>query len=547
MAYRLLYSILRIGSKLNRMRFHPVFILIVTTLATWGTQVPAANCQHTIEMGQDDVVIPPSETGSSSSNIDSETADEVPFQGVAYGDYVPSPNTQRLSTEEVQTVQVAEKLVKDVQIRFVNKKGQPVNDKGQPIQGRTRKNFIIGELRLKPGQVFREELLQTDLRRLRRLESFDDVKVSLTEDPTGVVIVYDIQERRFPSVSVGAGNNEDIGLYGKVGYLDANIGGLNDRLGVGVQFSKKDVQFDGQFTSPYRRGEPNRLGYSVRAFRTRDLSRTFTDRVKLPNGSRAREGRFGGGAAVLRSFGDWDGALGLNYTRISLRDGNYNVARVDRLGNPLSVSGTGIDDLFTVSFAISRDRRDRRSNPTQGYILSLSTAQALPIGLGKISSNRLLANYIQYVPVTLIGQGRATDLPEMVAFNLQAGTTLGTFPPADAFDLGGVNSVRGYDTGKVASGRSYGLASVEYRFPLLQYRRGIVRALGGVLFADFASDFGTGKTVLGEPGVVRRKPGSGFGYGVGLRLNTPLGLFRGDLGISNRGEVRFELTTGQRF
>lgn len=56
----------------------------------------------------------------------------------------------------------------------------------------------------------------------------------------------------------------------------------------------------------------------------------------------------------------------------------------------------------------------------------------------------------------------------MLAINLQIGTTIGDFPPADAFNIGGIDSVRGYGYGKVASGRSYGLASVEYRFPIFQ-------------------------------------------------------------------------------
>jgi outer membrane protein assembly factor BamA len=128
----------------------------------------------------------------------------------------------------------------------------------------------------------------------------------------------------------------------------------------------------------------------------------------------------------------------------------------------------------------------------------------------------------------------------MLAINLQIGTTIGNFPPADAFNIGGLDSVRGYGYGKVASGRSYGLASIEYRFPLFQ-------SIGGVLFTDLASDFGSSETVLGEPGVLRDKPGSGFGYGLGLRVNSSFGLIRGDLGISDQGEVRFEVTTGQRF
>ncbi|MDF5713666.1 MAG: BamA/TamA family outer membrane protein [Rhizonema sp. NSF051] len=447
---------------------------------------------------------------------------------------------ERLKQKNVQIVEVAQKVVKDIQIVFINGKGKSVDDKGQPIQGRTQKSFIVGNLRLKSGQVFREDLLQKDLERLRRLRSFDRVNYSKDEDAIGVKITYYIKESHTPSPNFGAGNSGDIGLYGQVGYDDVNVSGLNDQLDTSFQVSGKDFQFDTQFKSPYRYGEPNRLGYSIRAFRSRDLSRTFNDDIRLSNGSRAREGRFGGSVALLKSFDDWDTALGLNYTRISLRDGNYNVVRRDTLGSPLSVSGTGIDDLVTVSLGITRDERDRRDNPTKGSLLSLTTEQSIPIGLGKILSNRLRANYILYLPVTWIGHGRLTKNPEMLAFNLQAGTNTGDFPPANAFDLGGENTVRGYGGGRVASGRSYILSSVEYRFPILQ-------TVGGVLFADFGSDLRSDKTVLGEPGVLRNKPGSGFGLGAGLRVHSPFGLLRGDLAINDQGEVSFILTTGQKF
>ncbi|MFN6570685.1 BamA/TamA family outer membrane protein [Dendronalium sp. ChiSLP03b] len=478
------------------------------------------------------------------ADFQASTQDEASGVGswgyAKYGDYIRPTAVEIPTVENTQTVDFSQRIIKDIQILFINDKGKSVDDKGQPIEARTQKKFIIGLLKLQSGQVFREDALQKDLQRLRRLESFDEVKGFFEEDASGVNIIYEIKERRFPSLSFGGGTSEDIGLYAKVGYEDANISGLNDRLSINLQLGGKGIEYNTQFTSPYRPGEPDRLGYSIKAFRTRDLSQTFNEDIKLANGDRVREGRFGGSVAVLGALDDWDTALGLNYTRISLRDRDYNVARVDRLGNPLSVSGTGIDDLFTVSFAISKDERDRRQNPTQGSIITLSTEQTIPIGLGNIFSNRVQGNYIQYVPVSLIGKEQSSDNPEMLAINLQLGTTIGEFPPADAFEIGGLNSVRGYGSGKVASGRNYGLASVEYRFPIRQW-------LGGVIFTDFASDFGSGKTVLGEPGELRGKPGSGFGYGVGVRAKSPLGLIRGDLGISDRGEVRFEVTTGQRF
>ncbi len=503
------------------MRIQIAVVAIAVMLISGENPEALANSQSSTEDGAGNILLP-------------EPTFNIEGGYVKYGDYIGSTPVDK------QSVEFSQRIVKDIQIRFTNDKDQLLDDQGQPIKGRTQKSFIISLLKLKPGQVFREDLLEADLQRLRRLESFNEVNVYREEDPQSVNIIYEIKERSFPSLILGGGSNEDVGLFGRVGYKDANISGLNDQLDTTLQISGKDVQFNGQFTSRYRPEEPNRLGYSVRGFRSRNISGTFNDDIRLSNGDKVREGRFGGSVGVLQSFDEWDTAISFNYTRISLRDREYDVAQVDRLGSPLSVSGTGIDDLFTLSFAVSRDQRDRRDNPTQGSILTLSTEQAIPIGLGNISSNRLQGDYIQYLPVSWIGNGRPTDNPEMIAINLQIGTTIGNFPPADAFNIGGLDSVRGYGYGKVASGRSYGLASLEYRFPILQ-------SIGGVLFTDLASDFGSSETVLGEPGVLRDKPGSGFGYGLGLRVNSSFGLIRGDLGISDQGEVRFEVTTGQRF
>ncbi|MBD2362766.1 BamA/TamA family outer membrane protein [Anabaena minutissima FACHB-250] len=455
----------------------------------------------------------------------------VEINGYAkYGGYVEVP----------KTIEFSQRIVRDIQIRFIDERGRSVDEQGKPIRGRTQRDFLLGILKLKPGEVFREDVLEADLQRLRTLEPVDFVRAFPQENSLGVSIVYDIKERRFPTWNFGAGSNSDIGLYGQVRYRDANISGVNDQLNTTVQVSGKDVQYSSQFISPYRTAEPERFGYSLKVFRDRKLSPVFDDDIRLANGDRIREGRFGGSLTLLRSSEDWDTALGFNYTRISLRNQDYDVVPEDELGNQLSVSGKGIDDLFTVSFSVNRDQRDRRNNPRQGSILTLSTAQAIPIGLGNISSNRLQGNYIQYLPVNWLGNDKFSDTPEMIAVNFQLGTILGDFPPADAFNLGGANSVRGYGYGELASGRSYGLASLEYRFPIIEY-------IGGVVFTDFASDFGSGKTVIGEPGVVRDKPGSGFGYGLGVRLSSPFGILRGDLGVSDQGEVRLEFTTGQKF
>jgi outer membrane protein insertion porin family len=231
-------------------------------------------------------------------------------------------------------------------------------------------------------------------------------------------------------------------------------------------------------------------------------------------------------------------SLGAQYQRVTTRDANGDrILTNDSLGNPLSFSGTGTDDLFTVQLGLSQDSRNSIIEPTAGSLWRLGLDQSVPIGSGKINFTRLRGSYTYYVPASLINLSPG---PQALVFNLQGGTTMGDLPPYEAFVLGGTSSVRGYEEGDVGSARSYVRASAEYRFPLWNI-------LGGAFFIDAASDLGTSNTVLGQPGVVRNKPGSGLGYGLGLRLNSPLGPIRIDYGFNDRNENRIQFGIGDQF
>ncbi len=71
--------------------------------------------------------------------------------------------------------------------------------------------------------------------------------------------------------------------------------------------------------------------------------------------------------------------------------------------------------------------------------------------------------------------------------------------------------------------------------------------LGAAIFADYATDLGSGDAVPGDPAGVRRKPGNGFGYGIGVRIQSPLGPIRVDYGLNDRGENRIHFGIGERF
>ncbi|MFW9262460.1 BamA/TamA family outer membrane protein [Nostoc sp. CALU 546] len=440
------------------------------------------------------------------------------------------------NSQGILTVNVAEGLVSDIKFRFVNDEGKTIDSQGNPVAGRTKPDFLQQQLKLKSGQIFQENVVKQDIQQLYRTGLFESVNVALEGDATKLDLVYQLKETGARGVNLGGSYNADQGLVGTISYQDQNVGGINDTLGVNLAVSSRDLQFNSKFISPYRTTNPDRLGYTVNGFRNQELSETFDDKITLANGDKVREGQIGGGVSLQRPLDDWNTSLGLNYTRTSIRDRQGNITPNDAQGNPLSASGTGVDDLTTVSFTATKDQRNNPLNPTQGSILSLSTEQSVPIGEGNISLNRLKANYSQYLPVQLFNSKQ----PQVFAVNVQAGTVIGNLPPYESFNLGGSNSVRGYDSGEVGSGRSYVLASAEYRFPVLPI-------VGGVLFADFASDLGSGDTVLGDPAGVRDKQGYGFGYGAGVRLDSPLGLIRADYGINDQGESKVHLGIGQRF
>ena len=438
-------------------------------------------------------------------------------------------------------VTVVEGDVSDIKIRFIDETGRSQDDKGNAIKGRTQESLIRQSIQLKKGSSFKESDAQDDLNRLFKTGLFQGGRVTLEGDVRNATVVYNLAELPLRRTDIGGGYSSDVGLNASVSYRDFNFGGLGQQLGGSVIVGSKDFQFDGRFANPYRETQPNVWGYSVQGLRNRGLSRVFDGDVKLNSGNEVREGRFGGGVNFNKPIApDLNATVGLGYTRVSARDANGDLVQLDSAGKPLSLSGTGLDDLYTVTAGISRDKRDNVLDPKSGSLLSLSSEQYVPIGVGNVFANRVSANYSQYVPVNLFGS-KNPKTKDILAFNVQGGTTIGDLPPSQAYLLGGVNSVRGFEQGKVGIGKSYALASAEYRFPILN------ETIGGTLFADYGTDLGSSSGVIGNPGLQRNRSGSGFGYGAGLRVNSPLGLLRADLGFNDRGENRIQFGVGQKF
>lgn len=451
----------------------------------------------------------------------------------------------QVSDDGVATLIVAEGVIESIEVRYIDEDGNSVDEDGEPIDGRTRPFIVTREFETQPGDVFQQDRIQQDLQRVFGLGIFDDVRLSLDpgdEDPRKVKVVVNVDEGNTGSVGAAVGFNLSGDIFGSISYQQDNLGGNNQTLRTELQLSERELLFDVSFTDPWIAGDPNRTSYTVNGFNRRSISLIFdggdTD-IDLPNGDTPRINRLGGGVTFGRPLDDgWSGSIGLEYQRVSIRDGDGDLSPEDELGNDLSFSGDGRDDLLSVPVNFVWDQRNDSLVPTSGSLLRLGTEQTIPVGQGTIFFNRLRASYSRYLPVNFLSFGEG---PQTIALNLQGGTVIGDLPPYEAFSLGGTNSVRGFDEGELGSGRSFVQATAEYRFPLF------TSFLGGALFVDYGTDLGSGDNVPGDPALIRDKPGDGFGYGAGIRVQTPLGALRLDYGFGDGGDGRIHFGIGERF
>lgn len=462
-------------------------------------------------------------------------------QGYVLAQVVAAP---QVSPDGVVTLEVAEGVIESIEVRYINDIGQSVDDEGNPVRGRTRPFIITREFETEPGEVFNQARIEQDFQRVFGLGIFEDVVPGLEpaeDDPRKVKLIVNVSERNTGSVAAGLGFNFTGDLFGTVSFRQDNFGGNNQKFSAEAQLSTRDILFDLSFTDPWIAGDPFRTSYTATAFARSANNLNFEDGpnpINLANGDQVRIRRLGTGITFSRPLDNgWTVAVGTLFQNVSARDQGGRVNSVDAAGNPLTASSGGVDDLWTFPISATLDRRNDSFNPTSGSILRLNTEQSVPLGRGSIFMNRLRGSYSYYIPLSLLNFAEG---PQALALNFQAGTIVGEVPPYEAFSLGGTNSIRGYDEGEVGSGRSYAQFTAEYRFPLFSF-------LGGALFLDVGSDLGSGNAVPGAPGPSRGKPGSGFGYGAGVRVSTPLGPLRVDYGFNNQGEGRIHFGFGERF
>ena len=458
-----------------------------------------------------------------------------------------------------QAVPVGDReVIADIVVRFVD-------EDGNLTTGKTNPDVITREFSLQPGDVYDRELAEEGLQGVLDLQIIDRANLSLepVADNRAVMAIAVRESSSFfygfgltlppPTAlqgpvrpnTVNALSNSATGIAGGVRVGLRNLGGNNQQVSLGVEGGAEKFGFDVGYRRFFRRDR----GIGINLFNRRGVEPEFDEGERdldLENNSDPWVHRLGVGIEYFQPIGkDFPGAIGISYQRVSVRDGAFSddIAARDELGNRLVVSDDGQDDLLTLNFAAFLDRRNDPENPTDGYQLKFGGDLYFPVGEANIVANRLAANYTRYIPFSLFGFSKGA---KTLVFNLQGGTILGDAIPYDAFILGG--SVRGYGTGEIGTGRSFIQATTEYRYPIFGFNAFNQDIdVGGTLFVDYATDLGSADAVIGQPAVVRDKPGDGLGYGFGLRTLTPIGAVRTEFAFNDEGDTEFIFSVGDRF
>jgi len=385
------------------------------------------------------------------------------------------------------------------------------------ITGNTHtKTYVIQRyVHTKPGEVYNARKVQTDVARLSQHGWFESVRTDaeVGEQPGKVILIFVIVEKQRTGQAVVGGAYTSVqGIIGFVDLSKTNLKGTGQSLSLRGEFGGVR-SYELGYRNPWIMSPETRLNLGI--YDRFILRQAF---VTAPDGSRRdilyRERRTGGNVLFGRPVSDHTTYyLGVRRDDVSLSD----VAAADQ---PF-LTGVAFRPSKVRSLSLSSvtDTRDNPSNPVGGAFHQFATEFAGVFGGSKF--NKYTTDNRRYFRV-----GTRTGLPKVFAVRLIGGMVSGSAPYLEQFLIGGPDSLRGYRVDRFA-GSHMVVLNAEYRFPL-------TKNLVGVGFVDAGDAWGG--AIGSDPFFQSDKTFKiRLGYGVGVRVQTPVGPLRLDLGFSSEG------------
>lgn len=388
-----------------------------------------------------------------------------------------------LSTETLE-----QKIIKDIRITGIR---------------HTQEYIITRELISKVGQVYKEENIKEDYRRLDRLGIFSEVIIHPKEEEDGFIINIEIKETFpfMPSVIVKFSDEDGIQYGG--GFKSVNFKGRAIYLS-GLLLLGQAKQVIYKIRNPWISG--NHLSYNIEYFH-RNRQNALFDFKEI-----ADEVYF-----TLSSYLGKNGRIGGRFL--------FQGIESDIPGQTLS--DDNIDNVPMFGFFLGYDSRDFWSNPHTGWWNEIEVLKSIGL-IGDSDFWRLTLDIRRFIP---IANHHTLVLSSLTS--LTSGTVGEDVAAWQQFGVGGTNSIRGWELAS-RTGKNQFINTIEYRYNVLEPKA--VKLFGltmsaGVQIAAF-TDFGHAWNYKNEFKF------SNFiaGYGVGMRLLIPFsGIARLDVAWGQPG------------
>ena len=455
-------------------------------------------------------------------------------------------------------------------------------DKIEISGNKKTKDYIIRNvLKVKPGTVYNEQQLATDLKKLYTQGYFQDIRRSLAPseaNPDKFALKIEVDEKRTGSVGLGGGVDSVAGPFGSMSFSDSNFRGKGQVLSFSSQVGSGVF---GNFNNTINNGGTSFLPTQ----RTYQLEASFIEpNLKGTNTSMAVTG-FGRNFASMmidqstqRTVGanvtfsrplkkGWSANLGLSGENTGLKDLGgllgtdniinsmsqraletglaYNQAGANALAGSVRQDQLRGGTFFTVNPSLTYDTRDSAIDTKSGTQARLTAGPS--VGLSGASFMKLGGSVSKYKQ---LGKGFT------LATNVQGGTAIGGIPQFAQYRLGGWNGLRGYrQFSDLGTGTAMLMATAEVRHALPFPKDSSIGKLVNK-HVQAAAFFDVGQvTGNGLSNNLLSRSNVGASVGLGLRVKVPMvGLVRLDYGlpliqsVMNRGFVpRFTVGFGEKF
>lgn len=386
------------------------------------------------------------------------------------------------------------------------------------IEGNEKtKDFVIErELNFEPGDVVNVKQIDDGLRKVLMLGFFDEISRDFSdeEDLDETVLTINLQERKTGSATFGIAYSRDDGLVGFVEAADDNFFGRGQRVNATMQLGKRLHSYELGFHEPYITKGGTSLGVNLYR-RTNDVNK---DEHKFSLNTN------GGDLTLGHPVAD------MSRARLTLRMEDKKYSHKDD-----KTEGIDLPDPYKnriVGFGLNTNTMDHPFNPTEGFKNDAYLEFALPILGATNSYSKMRFDHSRYFEVK--------DGGYVFALRGLGGRLLsGSFEDDEKFKIGGAETLRGYTYGDESlklKGDHMLVMNAEFRFP-------IIEKITGVVFTDWGTTWDQGS--LFSLGDLKNS------YGLGVRLDTPLGLLRLDYGFgkddADKRVGQFYFGIGQTF